>query len=621
MGKKYDITWNQSINMRIGATYLGNNSCEFTVWAPLLQDVAVQITAPKPQLISMQKKRRGYWNVTAQGVSPGTLYTYQLDGKTTRPDPASYSQPQGVHNPSEVVDQSAFVWNDADWQGIALADYIMYEVHVGTFTEAGTFEAMIGRLDDLKELGVNAIEIMPVAEFPGDRNWGYDGVYPFAVQSSYGGVNGWKTLVDACHQKGLAVVLDVVYNHFGPEGNYTSNFAPYFTDKYRTPWGNAINFDDACSDGVRNFFIENALYWFRDCHIDALRLDAIHAIYDFSAKHFLAELAEKTGEFSQQQGRSFYLIAESDLNDVRIINPPSKGGYDINAQWCDDFHHCLHSLITKEDRGYYQDFREFRTLVKVLQEGFAYAGEYSEFRQRYHGSPAGDFDPAQFVVCCQNHDQVGNRMLGERLSHLVSFEALKLAAGTVLLSPYIPLLFMGEEYGEEAPFLYFVSHSDPDLVESVRQGRKAEFKEFHHTGEPPDVQDKTTFWQSKLNWEKRREGKHKVLLELYRTLIKLRQEIPALKCRDRQSIDINSFDGEKIITLIRSVDESQVLAIFNFSDTTQKTKLVLPEGNWQKVLDSSDPQWMGDGSTLPEKLTGQAEVSLPHQSFILYQVE
>lgn len=607
--------------MRIGATYLGNDRCEFTVWAPLLQDVAVQIAAPKPRLIPMQKEGQGYWTVTADDIPPGTLYSYELEGTTTRPDPVSYCQPDGVHNPSQIVDQGAYTWNDADWQGIPLEDYIIYEIHVGTFTESGTFEAAISRLDDLKKLGVNAIEIMPVAQFPGDRNWGYDGVYPFAVQYSYGGVNGLKTLVNACHQKGFAVIMDVVYNHLGPEGNYTSNFAPYFTEKYRTPWGSALNFDDAYSDGVRNFFIENALYWFRDYHIDALRLDAIHAIYDFSAKHFLAELAEKTIAFSQEQGRSFYLIAESDLNDVRVINPPEKGGYNIDAQWCDDFHHSLHSLITKEDRGYYRDFREFRTLVKALQEGFTYAGQYSEFRQRYHGNPAGDLDPANFVVCCQNHDQVGNRMLGERLSQLVSFDALKLSAGTVLLSPYIPLLFMGEEYGEKAPFLYFISHGDPNLVEAVRQGRKIEFKEFHEIGEPPDAQDPATFEKSKLNWKKREEGQHQILLNLYRTLIELRRQIPALKCRDRQGIEINSFEAEKIITLRRTSDKSQVLAIFNFSDREQTTQPILPKGNWQKILDSADPQWKGNGSTLPERLDRSLTLTLPAESFVLYQVE
>lgn len=607
--------------MRIGATYLGNDRCEFAVWAPLLQDVAVQIAAPKPRIIPMQKERRGYWTVTVDDIPPGTLYFYQLEGTTTRPDPASYCQPKGVHKASQVVDQSAYVWNDTHWQGIPLEDYIIYEVHVGTFTDAGTFEAVISRLDDLKELGVNAIEIMPIAQFPGDRNWGYDGVYPFAVQYSYGGVNGLKALVDACHHQGFAVILDVVYNHLGPEGNYTANFAPYFTDKYRTLWGSALNFDSAYSDGVRNFFLENALYWFREYHIDSLRLDATDAIYDFSAKPFLAELAEKTKEFSQQQGRKFYLIAESDINDVRVINPPEKGGYDIDAQWCDDFHHSLHSLITKENRGYYRDYVEFRTLVKALQEGFVHSWEYSEFRQRYRGSPAGDLDPANFVVFCQNHDQVGNRLLGERLSQLVSFDSLKIAAGTVLLSPYIPLLFMGEEYGEEAPFLYFISHGDPDLVEAVRQGRKAEFEEFHAFGEPPDSQDPSTFLQSKLNWEKRVEGKHKILLDFYRTLIELRLNIPALKCRDRQSIEVNGFEEAKSITLKRSSDNSQVMAVFNFSHDEQTIPVNFGEGNWKKILDSADARWEGNGSELPERTQGNVKLTLPGESFVLYQVE
>jgi maltooligosyltrehalose trehalohydrolase len=607
--------------MRIGATYLGNDRCEFTVWAPLLKQVAVQIEAPEPRLLPMQKGEKGYWNVTVEGVSPDTLYWYQLEGKMTRPDPASYCQPQGVHRPSQVVDQGSFSWNDGDWQGIDLADYILYELHVGTFTDEGTFEAIISRLDDLKALGINAIEIMPVAQFPGDRNWGYDGVYPFAVQHSYGGVNGLKKLVNACHLNGIAVVLDVVYNHLGPEGNYTACFAPYVTEKYRTPWGSALNFDDAYSYGVRHFFIENALYWFRDYHIDGLRLDATDRIYDFDVKHFLAELAETVEDFSRSQGRSFYLIAENDLNAVRLIHPTHLGGYGLDGQWVDDFHHSLHSILTGEVQGYYQDFSEFKTLVKAWQEGFAYSGEYSEFRQRYRGSSSADIDPAKFVVFCQNHDQVGNRMLGERLSKLVSFEALKLAAASVLLSPYIPLLFMGEEYGEETPFLYFISHGDRDLVAAVRQGRKAEFKEFHADGEPADAQDSQTFLQSKINWEKRREGKHQVLLDWYRRLIQLRQEIPAFKCRDRQSIEIKGLESEKVLTFIRKSEYSPVLGILNFSDRQQNFPLELPDGNWNKLLDSSESQWLGEGSTLPQQLTHKASVCLSHQSFVLYQRE
>ncbi|HBE16482.1 MAG TPA: malto-oligosyltrehalose trehalohydrolase [Cyanobacteria bacterium UBA11149] len=604
--------------MKIGATYLGDGLCEFTVWAPLLSEVTLEIITPETRSLPMAQDKWGYWQVTASDIAPGTLYQYQLPGDIIRPDPASHSQPQGVHKSSQVVDQNAFTWKDRNWQGIPLADLIIYELHVGTFTPEGTFEAIISRLPQLQEIGINAIELMPVAQFPGDRNWGYDGVYPFAVQDSYGGVAGLKGLVDACHQQGIAVILDVVYNHLGPEGNYTANFAPYFTNKYQTPWGSALNFDDAYSDGVRNFFIENALYWLRDYHIDALRLDAIHAIYDYGGKHFLAELAEKVAEFSQERGRKFYLIAESDLNDVRIINPPEMGGYNIDGQWSDDFHHSLHTLLTGENQGYYQDYGSIKQLAKVLREGFAYTWNYSPFRKRHHGNYPGNCPPHQFVVCAQNHDQIGNRMLGERLSHLVSFEALKLSAGTVLLSPYIPLLFMGEEYGEEAPFLYFISHGDPNLVEAVRQGRKNEFAAFHLEGEPPDAQSPDTFEQCKLNWHKRTQGKHHILLKFYQDLIRLRRQIPALKSRDRQSIEVTSAETHKFLTLRRWSQDSQIFCLMNFSTRIETVSTLVPPGNWQKQLDSSDSQWLGNGYSLPQTIAGQQNLTIQSQSFALY---
>jgi maltooligosyltrehalose trehalohydrolase len=607
--------------MKVGATYLGNNHCEFTVWAPLLRSVTVEIVAPEKRSIPMEQDERGYWKVKAENIAPGTEYLYQLEGETTRPDPASQFQPQGVHAPSQVIDHSTFNWNDADWTGIPLENLIIYELHVGTFTPEGTFTAIIPRLKELQEIGINAIELMPVAQFPGDRNWGYDGVYPFAVQNSYGGVDGLKELVDACHQQGMTVILDVVYNHFGPEGNYTSNFGPYFTPTYQTPWGGAMNFDDAHSEGVRNFFIENALYWLRESHIDALRLDAIHAIYDLGAKHFLAELAEKVEAFSQQQGRKFYLIAESDLNDVRVIRPKELGGHGIDAQWSDDFHHVLHVLLTGEQGGYYQDFGGCQQLEKAFRESFVYAWDYSPFRKRYHGSFAGDRPAAQFVVCSQNHDQVGNRMLGERLSQLASFEALKLSAATVLLSPYIPLLFMGEEYGEEAPFLYFVSHSDPDLIQAVREGRKKEFKDFHLEGEPPDAESSDTFLKCKLNWQLRQEGKHQVLLNLYRRLISFRRQIPALKQLERQNLEVSSDETKQLFSFRRWCQNSQIFCLMNFSQEMATWDAALPEGNWQKRLDSADSEWMGTGSTLPQTLTQQQNLNLQPQSFALYIIE
>ncbi|MEA5515277.1 malto-oligosyltrehalose trehalohydrolase, partial [Nodularia sp. UHCC 0506] len=454
---------------------------------------------------------------------------------------------------------------------------------------------------------------------PGERNWGYDGVYPFAVQNSYGGPNQLKQLVDACHQQGIAVILDVVYNHFGPEGNYTSRFAPYFTETYRTPWGTAINFDDAYSYDVRQFFIQNALYWLDKFHIDALRLDAIHAIYDFGAKHFLTELAENVATLSQQQGRKLYLIAESDLNDPRIIRPAELGGYGIDAQWSDDFHHSLYTLLTGDRTGYYEDFGKCEHLATAYKNSFVYDWKYSHYRQRYHGNYAGDRSPSQFIVAIQNHDQIGNRVLGERLSQLVNFESLKLAAGVVLLSPYIPLLFMGEEYGEESPFIYFVSHSDPDLIKAVREGRKQEFFAFHSQGEPPDPESLDTFNNCKLNWEKRQSGKHEILLSFYKKLMQIRNQNPALLKRERENLQIGCYEDKKLITWFKSSQENQIFCAINFHTDDITFSPEFTGNNWIKILDAAETKWLGSGSQLPEITQSHQELTLPKKSFAIYE--
>ena len=606
--------------MKIGANYLGNNQCEFTVWAPTLNQVAVQIASPDKRLLPMQKTADGYWQTTATDIPPGTLYTYQLEAKGDRPDPASKYQPQGVHAPSQVIDESAFTWTDTDWQGVPLPEMVIYELHVGTFTQAGTFEAIIPQLHQLKKLGINAIEIMPVAQFPGERNWGYDGVYPYAVQNSYGGPQGFKKLIDACHEQGFSVILDVVFNHLGPEGNYLREFGPYFTSKYGSIWGDPLNFDDAYSDGVRDYFIENALYWFRDYHIDGLRLDAIQAIFEVSARPFLQEIADATSQFSQQLGRQLYLIAESDLNDVRTLRSKELGGFGLDAQWCDDFHHALHALLTGEDDRYYQDFGKCEHLEKSFKESFVYSGQYAPHRKRKHGSSAKEQPAHQFVVFSQTHDQIGNRILGDRLSKIVDFEALKLAAGTVLISPYIPFLFMGEEYGESAPFFYFVSHSDENLIEAIRKDKQQEFKIFEGRGEFQDPQSPETFQKCKLNWEKQTEGKHKILWEWHQHLIQLRRTIPALKKLDKNSLEVSSIETEKILFLRRWTDKSQIFCILNFNKKQVTFKAALPQGNWQKILDSTDPKWMGGGSILPEKITSEQELTVKPQSFALYEV-
>jgi maltooligosyltrehalose trehalohydrolase len=422
-----------------------------------------------------------------------------------------------------------------------------------------------------------------------------------------------KRLVDACHRQGLAVILDVVYNHLGPEGNYMHEFAPYFTEKYRTPWGNALNFDDSWSDEVRNFFIENALYWFRNYHIDALRLDAVHAIHDMSASPFLQELSERVADFSARE-RKFYLIAESDQNDVRIVNPLEKGGYGIDAQWCDDLHHALHATLTGEQSGYYQDFGKLEDLEKALREGFVYSGEYSRYRKRHHGSSSLRVPGCKFLVFSQNHDQVGNRSQGDRLTRLVSFEALKLAAGAVILSPYIPLLFMGEEYAEEAPYLYFVSHTDPELVRATIEGRRLE---FGASRSPPDPEDPNTFLQSKISWQNRQDGRHRVMLEFYRRLIRLRKETSALRHLWKDCLEV--FTRGSLIFLRRWHGTGVVLCIMNFSEILADFSFDLGEREMRKVIDSADTCWMGPGPSMPGQIKQTENFQIKPQSFVLYE--
>ena len=606
----------------LGADYLGEGRCRFTVWAPFTHKVEVKFVSPRESIVELKRNEQGYHQAVIEEVEPGSLYYYRLGGDKERPDPASRFQPQSVHGPSQVVNPD-FAWKDDCWFGLDLRDYIIYELHVGTFTPEGTFEAVIPHLQDLKNLGITAIELMPVAQFPGSRNWGYDGTYPFAVQNSYGGPDGLKHLVNGCHQLGLAVVLDVVYNHLGPEGNYLADFGPYFTDRYRGPWGNPLNFDGPYSDEVRRFFIENGLYWVREFHLDGLRIDAVHGILDFSAQPFLEELAVTVHQLAERLNRRVCLIAESDLNDSRIVRSRELGGFGLDAQWNDDFHHALHTLFTDEDSGYYQDFGELQHLVKAFRQGFVYSGEYSFYRKRRHGNSSRRFSAERFVVFFQNHDQVGNRGQSERLSALVSFEAQKLAAGVVLLSPFIPLLFMGEEYGETAPFHYFISHSDQDLIETVRRGRSEEFASFRWQGEPADPQDEATFLRCKLNHDLSFKGQHKILRAFYGKLIRLRRELPALRNLDKERLQVTGLEQEKVLWWRRWGEEQEVAAAFHFDKQAKSLSLPLPEGRWRKQMDSADGTWGGPSSTVPLKIVSEGEVSLSlsPESFALFVKE
>jgi maltooligosyltrehalose trehalohydrolase len=607
------------MGIKIGARYAGGGRCEFIVWAPQAHEVAVKLVSPGVGMISMGRDEWGYWRATAEDITPGAQYLYRINNDEERPDPASHFQPLGVHGPSAVVAHDEFAWSDRAWTGVPQERLVIYELHTGAFTPEGTFDAVIPRLPELRALGVTAIELMPVAEFPGERNWGYDGVYPFSAHRAYGGPAGLKRLVNACHEAGLAVILDVVYNHLGPEGNYLSRFGPYFTDKYRTPWGAALNFDGEWSDGVRNYFIENALHWFGVYHIDGLRLDATHAIHDLSARPFLQELAGQTAEFSARRGRKFLLIAESDSNDPRVIRPMEVGGFGLDAQWLDDFHHSLLTLLTDERSGYYADYGRVAHFVKAFREGFVYSGEYSSHRLRRHGGSSADRPCRQFVVFARNHDQVGNRMFGERLSMLASFDALKLAAGATLLSPFIPLLFMGEEYAEEAPFLYFVSHGDADLIRATREGRKAEFKAFQWAGEPPDPAATGTFLRSKLDWERRDQGRGRALREFHRELLRLRREIPALASLDKDSLEVSGLEEPRLVFLRRWAEGSQVFCVMNFDSREATFNAPPPPGRWKKLLDSASEVWEGPGSLLPEFIERDRALTINGLSLALYE--
>ncbi len=606
-----------------GALYLGANRCSFRVWAPHSRRVHVRLLGDEERVIRLNSLPDGYFEQTIDAVPPGQRYFYRLDNRLERPDPGSRFQPDGVHGPSAVVDPS-FDWTDASWQGRPLSEYILYELHVGAFSPQGTFDGVIDRLDELVELGITAIELMPVAANPGQRNWGYDGVYLFAVQNHYGGPAGLKRLVDACHRRGLAVVLDVVYNHLGPEGNYLGDFGPYFSSKHRTPWGEALNFDGPESREVRRFFLANALRWIDEFHIDALRLDAVHAIFDSSAEHFLKELAIAIHLRASHLGRPAFVIAESNFNIPRLTEPRDCGGDGLDAQWNDDFHYALHARLTGERASHYRDFGGLDAVAKTLREGFVLTGQFSHYRGRPHGQSSEKTPADRLIICLQNHDQVGNRPRGERLGQLLDFETRKLAASLLLLSPYIPLLFMGEEYDDDAPFLYFVDHSDPRLVDGVRRGRESYFANcrWRQTGLDPGHPE--TFARCRLNRDLRTRGQHAALWNLYRRLIEQRKQRPSLQRLDKRFMALTTHDGQSLIQMHRWQGEApsrdETIAFFNLGEATHDLQPRLPPGAWTCALHTSSEEFAG-----PLNLTDQSSLpacpidrTLPRRAAALY---
>ena len=494
----------------------------FEVWAPTAKRVELALNGRRLPMVSIAGGRWVYDADTP--CEDGSRYGFSIDGGPVRPDPRSPFQPEGVHGLSATVDHHRFHWHDEGWRGFYFPGSVLYELHVGTFTSAGTFEAAIERLPHLVELGVDAIELLPVAEFSGNRGWGYDGVHLYAPHHAYGGPSGLKRLVDACHRHGLGVIIDVVYNHLGPVGNYLAEYGPYFSKRHHTHWGEAINFDGQQAGEVRKWAIDNGLMWLREYRCDGLRLDAVHAIVDQSATHLLQEMAADVAALAAAEGRPLWLVAESDLNDPRFVRPAECGGFGLQAAWADDFHHAVHALLSGERSGYYADYGAVAQLAKALRQAWVFDGNWSSHRQRYHGAATGGLTADRFVVSIQNHDQVGNRAQGDRLSHLVSLGRQKMAAAWLLTAPFVPLLFQGEEWGASTPFLYFTDHEDPQLGEAVRQGRRREFTAFGWAPEEiPDPQSAETFARSRLNWEELDKDVHAELLTFYRALIALRR--------------------------------------------------------------------------------------------------
>jgi maltooligosyltrehalose trehalohydrolase len=590
--------------LRFGARPLADGGTEFRVWAPLAKSLEVKLVGESARAFPLGRAGGGVFEARVEGVGAGRDYFYVVDGERERPDPVSRSQPSGVHGPSRVVAPDTFEWTDGAWRGLALKEFVIYELHAGAFTPEGTFDAVIEKLPHLKSLGVTAVELMPVAEFPGGRNWGYDGAHLYAPQSTYGGPEGLKRLVDACHREGLAFVLDVVYNHLGPEGNYAGEFMPLYSDKHKSPWGAGLNFDGAESDGVRRYFIDNALYWLTEFHVDALRLDAVHEIMDTRPRHLLEELSEEFHAQARALGRRAHLIAESDLNDVRVIKPSTEGGHGIDAQWSDDFHHSLHALLTNTSRGYFSDFGRVADLAKAVGHGFVYDGaRRSVYRKRLHGTPSVERPGEQFVVCIQNHDQIANAYWGDRLSRLLRPEQQRLAALVLLCgAPNVPMLFMGEEWAERAPFLYFTSHTDVELGRAVRRGRMEEYDSFvRGEGETEstlggfaDPQSEITFVRSKLDWELLNKSPHAEALTFYRDALAARRATPALsncdKTRTRVSFD---EDGRRLTIERGDASGSRATLLCNLS--TDARAFTIPEGAWRLAVWTGDAKY-GDSS-------------------------
>ena len=589
--------------MQVGAHYQ-DKSCEFVVWAPNASKVALVLTG-KNELHAMEKAgAEGYWKLALDGVKPGREYMYQLDGQALLPDPASFFQPHGVFGPSSVVDHGSFAWRDGSWHGLTFKDMVFYELHVGAFTPEGTFKAAAGRVGELADLGVNAVELMPVAQSPGSRNWGYDAAFLYAVQNTYGAPDDLKRFVDQCHRLGVAVFTDIVYNHAGPEGNFLNLFGPYFLEKQMTHWGPMANLDGPLNGPVREYFSQNTFYWLEKYHLDGLRLDAVLSMLDSSPKHFLQQLTETTQRCSKLLRRKMWLIAESGYNQPKVLSPRKFGGFEFDAQWLDDFQHAVFALLTGEREGYYGNYGTMSNLMEVLVQSYLHVGGGGfdkSFRRRRPDESFLWISSDRFVVFAQNHDQVGNRLLSDRLTAIAGPEAAKVAAGVTVLSPYVPLLFMGEEYAETVPFNFFVDYASKELSAATREGRVKEFAQFHWKGENPDPADPQTFEASKLRWNLRYGNEGRKVLGYYKALIGLRKRMTAPCYADRGNMKLLGSEAEKILFMQRCRGGYANVVVANLSPNDTSYIFPFNGGKYVKALDSADEAWGGPGEVLPSE--------------------
>jgi maltooligosyltrehalose trehalohydrolase len=586
---------NEPHTWKLGSTYDSERKLtQFLVWAPKASTLELETLAPHQRTISMKQigkeQKGGYFFLETEDAQPGTRYFFKKDGKLL-PDPASRFQPHGVHGPSEVV-PSEFAWEDEGWEGVNLKELVLYEIHTGTFSDKRTFEGIIDDLPRLKALGINAIEVMPVAQFSGSRNWGYDGVFPFSTQNTYGGPHALKQLVNATHLAGMAIFLDVVYNHLGPEGNILPELGYYFHDRYHTPWGDALNFDGPHSDDVRRYFLQNAEQWLDEFHFDGLRLDAIQSICDLSALPFLEELTSLKASIEAKRKLNLFLIGETDSNDSRVVAQKKNGGLGLDGHWNDDFHHTIHAFLTQEQEGYYEDYGSFEQIYEIYCKKVLFENDYSTHLKRRRGRSYENTKAHLLTTCIQNHDQIGNRMLGERLSTLISFEELKLAIGCLFISPFMPLIFMGDEYGEKAPFLYFVDHLDLALLKAVREGRKREFSAFGWDKETPDPGSPQTFKRSCLKRPIFKNSfsenkKSDQIQSLYSFLIPLSKWLRRIDAFEKKSFQILKNSDQQYLEFHLNEPEQKFSAFFNFGTSPQVFTITKQKLKLDFILDSS----------------------------------